>query len=34
MSDPALVKSFQMKRRQLLNHPLIRERFGEVLSAE
>src|SRR6185295_18844027 len=29
MTDPSLVKSFQTKRRQLLNHPLIREKFGE-----
>ena len=34
MNDPALVKSFQTKRRQLLNHPLIREQFGDVLPAE
>ena len=31
MDDPALVKSFQTKRRQLLNHPLVRKQFGEVL---
>jgi hypothetical protein len=31
MDDPSLVKSFQTKRRQLLDHPLIREKFGDVL---
>jgi hypothetical protein len=34
MDDPLLVKSFQTKRRQLLGHPLIREKFGDVLSGK
>lgn len=31
MDDPSLTKSFQTKRSQLLNHPSIRELFGDVL---
>jgi hypothetical protein len=34
MDDPSLVKSFQTKRRQLLGHPLIREKFGDVLTGK
>lgn len=32
MTDPAMVKSYQTKREQLLHHPYMVERFGEVLA--
>jgi len=32
MTDPAMVKSYQTKREQLLHHPFMVERFGEVLA--
>lgn len=31
MDDPSLVKSFQTKRAQFYNHPVIREHFAEAL---
>jgi len=34
MDDPRLVESYQTKRRQLLNHPLIREKFGDLLAGK
>jgi len=31
MNDPASIKSFNAKRQQFINHPLIRKHFSEVL---
>jgi hypothetical protein len=32
MTDPSLVKSYQTKREQLLHHPYMVSRFGEILA--
>ncbi len=32
LRDPASIKSFETKRAQFINHPLIREHFGEILN--
>jgi hypothetical protein len=32
MTDPALLRSYQTKRQQLLHHPFMVERFGDILA--